>query len=211
MQDQGSGNRIKAAGMKRMTSGQASQSQPSTANNSVARHCFQRILGTGRMKPAARWQKGRDEELISADQQRRCSTGKGDDPPDHYSEGMIASRHANNSPRNCAKVAWYALGRARTTRSHAGCMPRTSRRHTSRSRRRTRLRATAEDWNRGTISPIRGWPVSFLAHTTSRCCVRYRVPCSRQRRMSELRASRWARARRSLAVRTLRAWTAAKQ
>lgn len=194
-----------------MTPGQASHSQPSAADHAMAGYRLQRVLRARGVKPATRRQERRNEQLVGANQQRDRSTRKSEDPSSRYNDGITASRHASSSPRNSAKVASYALGRARTTRSQAGCRPCTSRRHTSRNRRRTRLRATADDWNRGTISPIRGWPVSFSAQMTSRCSVRWRFPSVRHRRMSELRASRLARSRCSLPVRNPRASTEGKR
>jgi len=67
-------------------------------------------------------------------------------------------RHDSNSLWSSAKRDPYASRRARMTTSHGGTPATSCRRQTSRSHRRKRLRATAVDWNFGTISPTLGWP-----------------------------------------------------
>jgi len=121
--------------------------------------------------------------------------------------GQVASRQARSSARSAPNVAPYASRRVRMSRSHAGCAARTSRRQASFSRRRSRFRSTAVAWNRGTISPMRGWPTVLSIQMNSRNADRRRRPLARHRRMSAARASRRDRGKLSLSVRPARAWT----
>ena len=75
MDDQGSGNRIKATRMKGVTPGQTSHPQPSAAYDAVSRYRLQGVLRAGGMKPATRRQEWGDEQLISANQQCHRPTG----------------------------------------------------------------------------------------------------------------------------------------
>jgi hypothetical protein len=81
------------------------------------------------------------------------------------------------------------------------------RRHTSSSRRRKRLRATAVDWNFGTISPSRGWPVVLSVQLNSSDRLRCRRPSERHRARSAWLTRRRGRGSRSLVVSGSRAWS----
>ena len=72
-----------------------------------------------------------------------------------------------------------------------------SRRQISRSRRRKRLRATAEDWNLGTISPIPRMARRVVGPDHIQVLEAATPAVVRQRRISDARASRRARGRRA--------------
>ena len=63
-----SGDGIEPAWMKRMTADETASSEPGALEGPVPRNRFQGILRTRWGKPAGRRQRGRDDQLVSADQ-----------------------------------------------------------------------------------------------------------------------------------------------
>ena len=100
------------------------------------------------------------------------------------------------SSRSAAADAVYASRRARMATSTAGrtrSAGRSSRRVSSRRRRLSRLRSTAECWCRGTTIPMRGRPRGEARTRTSRCAVRIRFPSRMTACMSDPRVSLFRR------------------
>jgi len=133
------GNRIVTARMKRMTTKYATRTQPAAFQRTVALHCFVRVARTRWLEATLRKHQMRQRELIPTDE---CH---------HRHTWQSSQRHVSvsstpvNSARRTANGAAYAERFARITRSTAGRFRSKSRRRISRSRRRKRLRATAED------------------------------------------------------------------
>jgi hypothetical protein len=102
----------------------------------------------------------------------------------------------NTSVRSASRSATYASVRARMATSIAGrarSMGSSSTRTSSRRRRFSRLRSTAECWWRGTTIPILGNARGEARTRTSRCAVRIRFPSRMTACMSRLRVSRLRR------------------
>jgi len=107
------------------------------------------------------------------------------------------SRQASRSARSRLNGAPYAFRLVRTTTSHAGSCCWSSRRQTSFTRRRRRLRATPVSRALETTRPRRGNPASLLVQKMSRWGRRRRCPEVSTRRTSMARASRCERGKRS--------------
>lgn len=164
---------------------------------------FQRLHGvrrTTRHEPARRRQKRRERDLIAAHQ-------KNQHPP-HHSRSAPAT---NPSPirvisrRSSANVTRYATGRARMMASNEPMRGRISTRAISRSRRLSRLRATAVSAYLGTMNPTRppplpppppGCPRGEAIHRSSRLSVRMRFPSRVTRSNSARRVNRCGRVNR---------------
>jgi hypothetical protein len=94
--------------------------------------------------------------------------------------------------------AAYASGRARMTTSTDSVVDRRRVRTSSRKRRFSRLRSTADPEYRGTTIPTRGCPRGEATTRTSRCMVRIRFPSRTTPWSSTPRVSRWLRGKASL-------------
>ena len=70
-----SGDGVEPARMERMTPGEPTGGQPAAPEGAVPGDRFECVLGAGRMKPAARRQRRRDEALVAADQRGEETTG----------------------------------------------------------------------------------------------------------------------------------------
>lgn len=195
------GDGVVPARVQRVAPGDPASAEPATAYDPVALYCFEGVLRTGRVEPAAGGDPGRDEPLVAPNQEGECLPG----PPGDRGHAAKPSRHPSNSARRVANGTRYASRRARTIRSTGGIPGCMSRRQISLIRLRKRLRATAVDWNFGTISPIRGWPAELSIQITSRCPSRRLRPWSKVRRISADALRRPERGRRSSLVRIPRA------
>jgi hypothetical protein len=97
------------------------------------------------------------------------------------------------SVSSASKDAAYASGRARMTTSTDAVVDRRCTRTSSRKRRFSRLRSTADPEYRGTMIPTRGCPRVEVVARTSRCMVRIRFPSRATLWSSTPRVSRWLR------------------
>src|SRR5437016_5873375 len=132
-------NGIISARVERMTLEDASDSKPAAFQRSIALDCFVRVARARRLEPALREHQMRQRELVSTDQCHYGPSGKS------LQRHVSVSTAPVNSARSTANEAVYAERFARITRSTAGRLRSTSRRKISRSWRRNRLRATADD------------------------------------------------------------------
>jgi hypothetical protein len=208
-----------------MAPDEAPHAEPHTLERAVSLYRLEGVLRTARRKPATRRQARRDKALVHADQgdqqpreRRQRPSGNGARPRKESGDARRGGRRGSDrgsrvrprvhrdptqlrrSSRRAAKLAEYASLRARTSRSHGPWCCCTSRRQISPSLRRKRLRATAVDWNLGTISPIRGWPAVLSIQMHSRNRDLQRRPPSSTRVRSARDARRLDGGRRSPAV-----------
>src|SRR6188472_3638055 len=133
---------------------------------------FERFDGVGRAAgiiTARRRQQGTERYLIrtheqnekrshqvSADPMSAGLPGEGDGGPGSRARQVTSCVTIRSmSEASAEKVARYVSGRIRMTTSAATSVGSRRVLESSRRRRFTRLRATADWWNRGTISPMR--------------------------------------------------------
>src|SRR6266513_627920 len=133
------GNWIIPAGMEWMAFENALDPQPGASDRAVA---LDRLIGVTRARgdePALCEDEMRQRELVATDELHYDKTRQS------LQCHVSVSTAPVNSARSAANEAVYADRFARITRSTAGSARSTSRRRISRSRRRSRLRATADD------------------------------------------------------------------
>src|SRR2546430_4174135 len=133
--------------MQRMTAQDAFQTEPAPLERAVAVDGFERVLRARRREPTLREHQRRERHLV-------CANHAHDGPSRPTSHAHVTRLTTLlSSARSIAKEAAYAMRFARTTRSIAGRDASASRLRISRTRRRKRLRATALNWKRGTMTP----------------------------------------------------------
>ena len=142
------------------------QSEPAAAQGAVCLHGFQKVGGTGRLKPAAarraaeKRKHGRDQNLVAANQASNKQAHQG---------ARIEARSArrNQSCSSCRLVAPAADGRAISTSQIPARILCWCVRTVSRRRRRTRLRTTAPPTRFDVTKPARNAGSSATARTPS--------------------------------------------
>ena len=181
-----------------MASCHATNCEPAAPHRAVPLHCFERILRTRRREPARWRQHRRNEALIPANDE--CS-----DVPRQQHQAFHGSspapatfcRQISKSSRSVANDARYASRRVRITTSQAGRCRCKSRRHSSLSLRRSRLRATPVSRDLDTTNPRRARPASLAVQKMSRWGRCRRCPVVSTRRTSMARTRRRERGKRS--------------
>jgi len=175
----------------RMTTPEAAEAQPRSAQNSMRLQCFEKVSRTRRFKAASRArsaeqrQDRRDQQLIAANKKTREKEHQG---------ARIEARSArrNHSSFNWWWVAVAAYGRATTTSQTPGRNCGWAVRTMSRSRRRTRFRTTAPPMCFGVTKPARNDFSSFtLSAPRTRNRPRSAVPCPFTRANSAGNVSRF--------------------
>src|ERR1700752_354454 len=132
-------NGIIAAHVKRMTLGNPLDPKPRAFQRAIALDRFVGVARARRFEPALREDEMRQRQLVPANESHY------ENARDSLQRHVSVSTAPVNSARRAANEAVYADRFARITRSIAGRVRSTSRRRISRSRRRRRLRATADD------------------------------------------------------------------
>lgn len=172
-----------------MAPSDTAHSKPATAKRSVPFECFDRIGGAARIITARRRQQLSERDLIASHQENEHRT---------HQEPLVlpaGGRLDSDGRRQCscamtrsmsdassANDAPYASARARMTMSTLRSSGRMRVLESSRSRRFSRFRATADCRCRGTINPTRLPPVASgrtrgeAAARTSSMLVRKRFP-----------------------------------
>src|SRR5438128_2276053 len=138
--------------MERVAAEDPPYAQPASLERAVTLDRLICVVRARRRKATLREHQMRQRELVTADD------GHGHPTRPTGRAHVIRVTEPVNSARRTAKGAAYAARFARTMTSTAGSCDNTPRRRISRRRRRKRLRATAVDWKRGTMIPVRGWP-----------------------------------------------------
>lgn len=191
-----------------MALGEPLEPVPNTENQSITFHRLECVLRATGTEATAGRKGGRYKPLVPANQCRANPTrplkDRGQDP------GVFDCTHPSTSALRSLGRAVYVAGRVRTTMSIGPKCGSPPRRQISFNCLRKRLRATAFDWNFGTINPSLGWPASFTNQAISRCVVRWRRPRLMTRRTSLGEARRSRRAKPSEVVSSRRAWTESK-
>lgn len=220
-----------------MAPDEAPRAKPHALESTVSLHGLKSVLRAAGCEPTARREARRNPALVAADQGDQEPGDRGQCPSENRARSRKQRRlrrtfggvsglrrrghwalaggrlvhevptQPTRSSRKLEKVAAYASFRARISKSRGPWRCWTSRRQISPSRRRKRLRATAVDWNLGTISPIRGWPAVLSIQMNSRNRDLRRRPASRTRVRSARDARRLDCRRRSLVVSGSRAWS----
>src|SRR6266568_7236764 len=134
-------HRVVSARVKRVTPENAPHAEPTPLQGAVALDGDERITRARRLEAALREYQMRQRELVAADERHHDTTR-------HVTECHVSVLTTSvNSARRAANGAAYDTRFARMTKSIDGSWGRgsTSRLRISLSRRRKRLRATAED------------------------------------------------------------------
>ena len=169
--------------------------QPRTPSCTVTLERLDRVRGaTGKIAARGR-QKRRKDDLVRSHQHHEEPAQASSEEADHKRGARRAS--ACSAPARsdsiAPKDAWYAFGRARTTRSTGGSRRSHRSRTTSRSRRFSRLRSTAVCLCRGTMKPTLGCAKGEARARTSKYSVRIRFPFAFTCCSSARVVSRWLR------------------
>ena len=176
---------VASARTERVASQQTPQAQPAAPQRAVSCDCLASIHRAARLIPTWGWER-RSRDLVRSNEPHERHPWQ-----PHYE--ATDRTQARKSSRSDSTEAWYAGRRDRITTSKSGISQTTPRRAISRTRRRTRFRATAELLNRGTTTPSRGCPRSFARQEISSLGVRRRRPSRRTACKSVVRVRRQLR------------------
>ena len=187
-----------------MATGKPTHGQPQPPYRTVRAKCLKGVLAAGRVEPADRGEEGADEPAVAGhgndeEPRRQCRHG-------FVCRVLLRCAHYWRAPtcrrssrprtrsRSAARSAWRALaaaGCARNTSKQPPGSEATRPRISSRSRRFTRLRTTAEPTARLTTKPTFGLASSGTRPVadSSRCPERVAPPARRPERITRLNSS----------------------
>ena len=186
-----------------MATGKPTHGQPQPPYRTVRAKCLKGVLAAGRVEPADRGEEGADEPAVAGhgndeEPRRQCRHG-------FVCRVLLRCAHCWRAPtcrrssrsrarsRSAARSAWRAPAAAGCARNTSKLPPgsaATRPRISSRSRRFTRLRTTAEPTARLTTKPTFGLVSSGTAPAVSnRCPDRVAPPARRPERIVRLNSS----------------------
>ena len=194
---------IVSAGIEGMAAGEPAHCQPQTSHRPVRTECLKGVLAAGGVEPADRGEKGADKSPVT-------DHGNDKEPCRQRRHGLVCRAHLrcahwrsaptcrrssrpSTRSRSAARSAWRApaaAGCARNTSRQPPGSEATRPRISSRSRRFTRLRTTAEPTARLTTKPTFGSAYSGTgAAASSRCPDTVAPPARRPERIVRLNSS----------------------
>jgi len=172
--------------MKRVAPENSTDPHESAVHRSVALKGLNHVGRTARIIPASRGQKRTERHLIGAH-------AKNEQPTHVRSDPAMRSVADSTAAANCSNVASYVSRRARTSTSFGPIRGSIRTRTSSRRRRLSLFRSTAELPYRATTTAARAMPLSESRWRMSINGERCRLPERARRAMSPLRVMRRSR------------------